>query len=212
MTRKSTQNWQTGELVRISEEVQKQFVDAIVEAYGSVADGTADRYSDLDLLIKGIDPADAPTVLALFPSEKILGQERYVGPGIALYRILLYDGRQYDIKISEGGDPRTRKDKVPLPGTDEFWFALFIAHHSFIRDRAEIARDLIEKSTARLSDALDELTITENSFSQDLSELDHEKEDLEALILEIASLSGSIFGEPERAQAFKLIIASRSVG
>ena len=58
-------------------------------------------FSDLDIIVVA-DPLLTPEpILTLFGENEILAQERYWGEESALLRLLLFDGKQYDIKVSE---------------------------------------------------------------------------------------------------------------
>ncbi|MEM1114948.1 MAG: hypothetical protein AAGJ11_00460 [Bacteroidota bacterium] len=207
-------HWQNAEYERIARTLTGRPDVRAVSPSGSFASGTHDALSDLDLTVVGLDPADVQAVLGRFDAANVLGQERYIGPGAALYRVLLASGRQYDIKVlrtEQSADDDVLK--VTLGGTDEFWFALHAAHHALVRGREVVALDLVLASCRAVTQAYwDVPKTTQAEIRSGLRQLEVglDSTSLAESIAYVGTLAGLAFDDEERARAFSTILSGRT--
>ncbi|WP_412063127.1 hypothetical protein [Rubrivirga sp. IMCC45206] len=205
--------WHAAEFERIAQALGRRGARSVQPA-GSFADGTHDVLSDLDLTVVGLDPRDEQAVLDLFDEGDVLGRERYTGAHRALHRVLLRDGRQYDIKVLRSErDAQADAPKASAPGTDEFWFALHAAHHALARGRTVVALDLVLASYRAVThgywSAPDGVQSEIRTGLQAL-DLQMTPASIERAILLAGRLAGLAFDDPGRSRAFASVVEERS--
>lgn len=209
----STKTWQLAEFERIATTLRSLDAVRSVCLKGSVAEGTHDHASDLDIGVAVRTPIDPEPFLALFSEEQILGQERYLGADSALLRILLLDGRQYDIELVSREDGSPERTKAALPKASEFWFVLHAAHHALLRNRQIVALDLVFYCYRMITQEFWNVGIDERDLIHaELESLDLQMNEaaLRAAILHLARLGGIALDDAARSEAFAQIVRRRT--
>ncbi len=201
--------WHVSDFERIRTQLQELDFVCKVALYGSVKKGIHDEASDLDILVEVNALPDWSSIVHLFEGEEILGQERYLGETVALFRILLATGKCYDIKVVLDESNTSGSKHVPLPGTDEFWFALHAAHHALIRGRTMITFDLLLSGFQQIMKRYwNETEEAQREIEQGLDGfvLQRTRESLLASIQHLAELAGVVFNDQARSNTFVQLI------
>lgn len=206
--------WHLEEFERISRLLLSSGIVTSVNLYGSVERGKHDRFSDLDLTVIA-DPLLTPeSIIAHFSENDILAQERYWGKESALLRLLLFDGKQYDVKILSNEQDQRDRTWISLPGTDNFWFALHSALHALIRRNDLVALDLILASYRAVTQQYWQVDEAQKELIMDTLKslnLKMSRNELLSAIRHIADLAGIAFEDNARSQAFIRIMAEHKV-
>ena len=203
--------WHNGEFERIKYQIRTLDFVLEVKPYGSFGDNNHDEASDLDIFVRVTTLPDFGLIETLFEDEEILGQERYQGEGVSLFRVLLTNGRSYDIKVALDGSAHNSSKHVPLPGTDEFWFALHAAHHALIRGRTMITFDLLISGFQQvMSRYWEQTSNTQLEIEKALNPISLEFNTVSLLrnIKLLAELAGVAYNDRERSVKFVNVIQS----